>query len=228
MHLGGGSMGKELSTSEKFFGPGVYYFTLIDAITPIVLKHKYKFFSDEWFSEWTKSQQQCSVEDVNFILAWELVEKAHLAAVTALFRAKRWADAICLMYDNSNFIGWAASLRGLLETAGDTVDGLRDIPFELAEHYHLIKSCLARKEKNSLYGFAEFESKLDHFVHAQWMRTPRGVENKLKAKEAVTYVASLHNVLPGAVDLYHRLCAISHPSNASLNYFYEFASGHEV
>src|SRR5205807_2368468 len=101
---GDGSMTK--TTSKKLFGAGAFYLTLIDTITPIVLEHKYTFFSDEWFSEWTKSKH-FSIERMNFILALELVEKAHLAAVSALFRAKRWADALCLMHDSSNFIGWA-------------------------------------------------------------------------------------------------------------------------
>jgi len=130
---------------------------------------------------------------MNFILALELVEKAHLAAVSALFRAKRWADALCLMHDNPNFIGWAASLRGLLETAGDTLDGLRDIPLSLAIHHRAITSCLGGNE-NRPYNFAELESKLDHFVHARWMRTRKG--DILKAKENAAYVALLENVLP--------------------------------
>jgi hypothetical protein len=75
----------------------VHYFTLIEAITPIVLKHKYAFVSDEWFCERTKSSK-FSAEYVNFIVAWELIEKANLAAVTALFRAKRWADAMCQLF----------------------------------------------------------------------------------------------------------------------------------
>src|SRR5262249_59001700 len=38
-----------------------------------------------------------------------------------------------------------------------------------------------------------------------------------------TYVALLATEVPGVLDLYHRLCAISHPSNASIEYFYDHA-----
>jgi hypothetical protein len=52
---------------------------------------------------------------MNAIVALELVEEAHLAETTALMRTKRWVDATCLMYDNANFVGWAASVRAILD-----------------------------------------------------------------------------------------------------------------
>jgi hypothetical protein len=126
------------STAEKLFGQAAFYLSVIDTITPIALNHEYTFVSDEWFAEWRKSETS-TVERVNLILALELIDKAHLAAVTALMRAKRWADATCLMHDNANFVGWAASVRGLLESAGDTVDGLLNIPLPLAEHHRTVR-----------------------------------------------------------------------------------------
>jgi hypothetical protein len=211
-------------TTTKLFGRASLYLGIIDAIAPIALTHEYKFFSDEWFAKWLKSEAW-TVEHTNFILALELIDKAHLAATTALMRTKRWADATCLMYDNSNFVGWAASVRGLLESAGDTVDGLLNIPMSLAQHHRHIRRCLVGEETDNLVDFSQLETQLDHFVHARWMRTKRGEESKLKAKENAVYVSVIETAMPGILKLYHQLCAICHPSSESLSYFYKSSPG---
>jgi hypothetical protein len=59
----------------------------------------------------------------------------------------------------------AAAFRGLLESAGDTLDGLVLIPGALALHRRAIAD----------------------FVQAKWMRTNRGEKNILKAKENINY-----------------------------------------
>jgi hypothetical protein len=55
------------------------------------------------------------------------------------------------------------------------------------------------------------------------MRAKRGEENVLKAKDNVEYVGALEQVIPNVElkPLYHQLCAICHPSNASIEYFYD-------
>ena len=53
------------------------------------------FVSDDWFVNWMKSDD-FSVERYNGIVALELIDKAHLAAMTALMRSKQWAHAACL------------------------------------------------------------------------------------------------------------------------------------
>src|ERR1700730_7108960 len=99
-----------MDSANKLFGRAAFYLTVIDPITSIALTHEYSFFSDERFAEWPKTGS-FTVERANSVLVLELVDKAPLAAVTALMRAKRWADAICLMYDNPNFVGWAIIAR---------------------------------------------------------------------------------------------------------------------
>jgi hypothetical protein len=122
-----------------------------------------------------------SIKRHNGIFAMELIEKAHLASVTALLRAKRWADATCLAYDKENFLSWSASVRGLLESAGDTVDSLLHIPMTLALRHRDLARCLAGNEERGMVA-EETERHLDHFVHAKWMRTKRGEENILNRK----------------------------------------------
>jgi hypothetical protein len=125
------------------------------------------------------------------------------------------------MSDGSNFVGWAASVRGLLESAGDTVDGLINVPTSLARNYDLITRCLAETEHN----FApaeELEHQLDHFVHAKWARTKNSV---LRAKDNIDYIKALVRVIPKVVTLYHQLCAVCHPSSDSIEYSYDYVPG---
>jgi hypothetical protein len=157
---------------------------------------------------------------MNFIVALELIDKAHLASMGALLRAKRWADATCLMYEKENFLGWAAAFRGLLESAGDTLDGLVLIPDALALHHRAIAECLGGKG-NEVIDVGELENTLDHFVHARWMRTKRSEENVLKAKENINYVSFLEPSIPKVAGLYRQLCSVCHPSSASIEYFFE-------
>jgi hypothetical protein len=200
-----------MSTAAKLFKRAAVYLGLIDNIAPIASKHEYTFVSSEYYTQRLNSNP-FTIEERNFIIALELIEKAHLASVTALLRARRWADATCLMYEKENFVGWSASFRGLLESAGDTVDGLLHIPKSLALHHRLISQCLAGKEQEKIFA-KELEDKLDHFVHAKWMRGK--TDSVLKAKENVNYVRILQTVIPDVEKLYHRLCSICHPSNAS-------------
>jgi hypothetical protein len=205
--------------AQKLFGPAALYLPLIDAIVPTALKHEYSFVSDEWFGQFIESDK-ATPKAINQIIVFELLDKSHLAAVTALLRTKRWADAACLLYDANNFVGWAGTVRGLIESAGDTMDGLLNIAYSLAKHHAVIAESIAGKDDH-IYGFSDLENVLDHFVHARWMRTKKGEESILKAKENVTYVRLLEAVIPNVEKAYHRLCSITHPSADSIEYFYE-------
>jgi hypothetical protein len=172
-----------VSTAKRLFKHVACYLDLIDEIIPIASSHEYHFVSDEWYQQWAKSDQ-FTIERANFIIALELIDKAHLVAVVALLRARRWSDAMCSMFERENLSGWAASARGLLESAGDTREGLSAIPEPLARHYHTITECLSGT-KNEFVHVGELEKTLDHFVHAGWTRLKDSV---LKAKANESYV----------------------------------------
>src|SRR6266540_3259745 len=82
-----------MSAANKLFGPAAFYLSVIDTIAPIALNYEYNFVSDEWFTEWRKTEE-FTVDRLNVILAVELIDKAHLAAITALMRAKRGGPAL--------------------------------------------------------------------------------------------------------------------------------------
>jgi hypothetical protein len=208
------------STDKTVFKDAAVYLDIIDEIMPVALRHEYKFMRDDAFDE-LKRSGQLNAPMLNQILASELVDKAHLAATAALLRTKRWADAICLTYDSENFLGWASSARGLLESSGDIIDGLLKVPFSLAENHRTIARGLSGAESQELHSYTQLENKLDHFVLAKWMRAKKGEENILKAKDNAAYIENIERVMPNALIYYQRLCGITHPSNASLEFLYD-------
>jgi hypothetical protein len=202
---------------EKVFA---FYLGVIDSIIPVACGHTYHFMADEAFARWRESED-FNWPTFNAITSLELLDKAHLAAITALIRTKRWAVAVCLMEEANNLVGWASSARGLLESSGDIVDGLLNIGADIAAYHQDISRCLSGQQPVPV-ALGALEGPLDHFVLGQWMRSKKGDENNpLRAKDNAFYVGRLEAVLPGATAFYHRLCAIAHPSKASIEYLYK-------
>ena len=198
---------------------GAAYKNLIDKIIPRTVTYYHQFISDDVFEAWVNSDR-FDVSECNQILASELIDKAHLAANTALFRSKQWMDAACLSYMGDNFVGWASAIRGLTENAGDILDGLMNIGPALADNKIIIRAALLRRHHDHRIDFSQIDMTLDHYVLAKWMRAPKG--DVLKAKDNIEYVRMLEcGKVPRIVEFYQRLCGITHPSSLSINYAFE-------
>jgi hypothetical protein len=208
------------TTRDRLFRQTVPFLTLIDDVVPIALCHRYSFISDEAWQELLVSGK-LSLAEINRLIAADNLDKSHLAAVTALIRTKRWADAACVMSDAENFLGFVGALRGLLESSGDIVDGLRSIPKTLAMHRNAIMSALSGKDDDAFNDWSQWETQLDHFVHAGWTGRKHGADPTYTARPNVDYIKQLECEIPRAVSLYHRLCSITHPSSASIDWLYD-------
>lgn len=205
-------------SAPSIFGKAAVYFELLPEVIQVATTHNYHFLRDEIFQDWLRSDE-FTVSDYNRILALELVDKAHLAAVASLLRTRRWADAVIVAHEQSNVLAWASAVRGLLESAGDILDGLGAIPTSLAQNHGIIRLCLSGKSKTPS-GFSELEHKLDHFVLAKWIRVKKGEESVLKSKDNAEYVRQLEPIMPGAVNFYHCLCSVTHPSVNSIDWLF--------
>lgn len=205
-------------STPSVFGKAAVYFELMPEVIRVATRYKYRFLADELFQEWLRSDDY-TISAYNHILALELVDEAHLAAVAALLRTRRWADAVVFAHGQSNVLAWASAVRGLLESAGDIEDGLGAIPISLAQNHHVISLCLSGKSKVNV-GFREIEDLLSHFVLAKWIRVKKGEASVLKSKDNAEYVRRLEPIIPGAVDFYHRLCSITHPSADSIDWLF--------
>lgn len=211
---------------QKLFKEAAFYFPLLEEVLPRAMQHRYSFVEDKWFQDAAKSQA-IGIAEINYFIVLDLLEKSHLSSVTALIRLQRWADAICLMHGSANYLGFAAAYRGLLESGGDAVDGLLNIAVSLATHRGNFSLALSKQADSALVDCSEIERPLDHYIHAGWTGKKSQGDSTFTAKANVEYIRQIEKTLPQTVSLYHRLCAIVHPSNASIDWLFEFDSeGH--
>ena len=148
-------MSKNESTLVLLFGnQGTNYLGIFDEIARHLLTHSYTFVTEASFLNILKSKR---LTISNQILSLELIDKAHLAATMALYRTKQWIRATCIGYDDHNFIAWAAGARGLVENTGDILDGLAQVPLDLATYHGVISMALAGRAPEALFGFSDTE-----------------------------------------------------------------------
>ncbi len=207
------------ATRKKLFSKADLYFQLLENVIPRIVTHRYSFISDDWYKEQV-DEGNLSPAEMNAVVAVDLLEKAHLAAATSLIRISRWADAVCIMYEAGNYPGFAGALRGLIENGGDSVDGLLNIPAALATYHRRLNDMLAGKMTDALADCSSLEHMLDHYIHAGW--AGKKSDPVRAAKANAEYVALIEKVVPSALSLYHRLCAIVHPSNQSIGWLFDF------
>jgi hypothetical protein len=117
------------SAEMKIFGDAAFYLDIIDSIAPVALGHTYHFMTDDAFAKW-KGSDDFSWETFNAITSFELIDKAHLAAMTALLRTKRWATAVCLMENLLAEVTKVSDKTLTVKLLGSffTTTGLADIP----------------------------------------------------------------------------------------------------
>jgi len=152
---------EDRTTVSRLFGPsGIFYAGLIDEILPRLTTHEYVFLTDEFFREWQNSPDY-NVARENQILASELIDRAHLAATTALIRTRLWMKATCGAYDSENLVAWASAARGFIENAGDILDGLMNIAGSIANAHRVISSAILGRQSSAGLNFAEIEHVLD-------------------------------------------------------------------
>jgi hypothetical protein len=173
----------------------------------------YKFLHNE---EFTAAD---NVREVNRIYWFEILERAHLGAATGLLRHHRWLEGAVAAGCSPNFLAFAASLRGFIESLADIWDGLNGVASSFATEFQGIRSAIAG-ELDTLFCAQELEDRLIHFQFARkiqvgephlpihWAKHPKEYLTKLSKSEA----GPLH-------DCYAELCAVTHPGAESLLWF---------
>jgi hypothetical protein len=216
-------MVEEVTERERLMlGQALGYLEIIDSVLPVAQRHSYVFIPDDAYKAWRDSPD-FSLSLDNRIVASELLDRAHLAAVTSLIRTRRWVSALCDGFEAENYFAWAGATRALMESAGDIWAGLNNTALSIAKNYGVIRTCLAGKAATTKYLFPDIERDIDHFVLAKWMRRTKD-DNKImevmRAKDNVQYVRNLEPALPNIESLYHRLCGIVHPAAGSIHWTY--------
>jgi hypothetical protein len=153
-----------------------------------------------------------------------LLERSHLACITLLARSHRWIKASRSAEKHSNALGFAASLRGLLESAADGFDVMQYLPSTLEEAFdqlYVILHSDAGYEFTPLIMTA-FEERLIHYAFATRQSRGSAPLPNHTAKTNAEYIGELEKFgVPLAKALYADLCALTHPSAESVTCFVE-------
>ncbi len=193
---------------------GRIYLRGIDSILPVLESANYRFLPNE---EYTR----IIVEDptAGLRIYWsEILFRAHLAAATSIVRSRQWVDGMLREAGTPNFLVFAAAMRGLLESAADTLTSLRLVPEALAQHYRIIEDALASCCRGISIS-SELEDTLIHYSHATKVPKGKDVPDSHRAKTIQEYLSALEEgKVPRLSELYAFLCDVTHPGAISVNY----------
>lgn len=157
----------------------------------------------------------------------ELLERLHLAATLSLLRHREWMQGIVAGIQMNNYILFAASLRGYLESTADCYYSLKDKPGILVDNYKNIKLAIEGNLNGDLIA-QEFEESLIHFYAARKTeRNPEFNPTYLNPKTNRKYLESLdgENVVLKD-ELYSELCEVTHPARNSTHLFVKETYNH--
>ena len=150
----------------------------------------------------------------------EILLRAHMSASVSILRFERWMDGIIKSFANNNFFVFSASFKSLIESAADTYDTLKDVPYGLAKNSKMItKSILGHQ--NTIVISKELEDVLIDFISQK-----EAIPNSLRSKSTIHYLKKLENGKSGPlIDFYSKLCGITQPTASSVAFF--FLPNHE-
>ena len=148
----------------------------------------------------------------------ETLERAHIAAVTAILRSRHWLSAVLSAESERNALAFAAAFRGLMESAADTTTALLGIPLTLAHHYPTIANSLSGLA-TAVVTSSELEDELIHYSHGRHIKkSERDSTPKTHwARSVHEYLAVFENLnADSAARCYRYLCDLTHPGAPSV------------
>jgi hypothetical protein len=152
---------------------------------------------------------------------FEILERAHCGAIAALVRLERWLDGMRGAAELENFLAFASSVRGLVESAADTRYALGDVPRALAAAFAY--------GYDAVHGYAmavvlapDLENDLIHFLYGRKLKSSEEAPESHTAKCMKEYLNALQEASTGPLhDCYAELCNITHPAAHSVLYLLE-------
>jgi len=156
----------------------------------------------------------------NRIYVQELLFRAHWAALSAIFRNRRWMAGMNAALTSPNYFSFCACLRGLLESAADSHEALYTTMSTLAEHFGPFSQALAARVSDVIIACEPLENSLIHYSHGRRIGKNQNAPATHRAKTNQEYLAAFED--PGSRvlrDLYAELCEVTHPAAVTVHVF---------
>jgi len=155
-----------------------------------------------------------------------ILERSRIAALTSLVRSQRWLSATLDAQKAGNAMGFAASLRGFLESAADAHDVMSYLPDTLAKMFpYLYLVLIKSSDVNRLsIDMGQLEAKLIHYVYARRKNKGEVMLPYHQNQTNADYIRAIeHFAAAGSMALYGELCELTHPAAASVSCFIDEA-----
>ena len=198
--------------TKMIFGEsGETYYPTIKTLVSSINNTTYPFVSERSFIDTIKTDISQGMK-----MYWiEILLRAHMSASVSILRFERWMDGIIKSFVNNNFFVFSASFKSLIESAADTYDTLKDVPYGLAKNSKMITRSLLGHQ-NTIVISKELEDVLIDFISQK-----EGLPNSLRSKSTIHYLKKLENGKSGPlIDFYLKLCGITQPSASSIAFFF--------
>lgn len=185
------------------------------------MKHKKYCYMNEMEYLNVALFEENGVRKGNQIYWKEILLRAHYVAITSLMRNERWIEGITLSIKNKNYILFASSLRGFLESVADSYYSLLNSPFNIVANFKNIKLAIEGKLEKPFFMDDTLKENLIHFQHAK-----KGGKNTFSYNQALhtsEYIKKFDEYSGiKTKNLYKILCEVVHPAEDSVNCFTSF------
>lgn len=185
------------------------YSRVLAAIDSFPHDYRYRFMDESDF----RALMLKDIRGGNRVYVQELLFRAHIAAITTLFRNQKWMTGIDLALQQPNYYTLGATLRGLVESAADSHHCLVNVPNTIGDHFKPWQRAVKGQFDNGIVDCQEFEDILIHYSHGA--KQPKGstAPSTHFAKTSQDYLRFLDGSTSTSVrDLYAELCEITHPA----------------
>lgn len=156
------------------------YTKVLDKLRPTLREYDYAFMSEDAY--FALSVQ--SIGAGNRIYIQEILFRAHFGALTALLRQDRWMRGLRDSVVTENYLVFCACLRGFLECAADTFDGLWELPHTLAKSFALFERAMQGGVTEGMMRCGEIEDTLIHFSYGRKLLKGAQVEKSHQENDA--------------------------------------------
>ncbi|WP_280157470.1 hypothetical protein P5616_010610 [Priestia aryabhattai] len=227
---------------QVFGSDGEKFFTILNSICDVMKGVKYGFADPNSLEEVLKED----VVSGQQLLWFDVLQHSHFISCASLLRTKRWMDGIRYGAAEGNYIVFASSLRGLIESTADSYYAMRYIGKTLTDYFAQISLTLQGKVMKKDGKIVMFSSDpidviIEHFIHAKKMsdtdiaRRTQGMSEELanrfkevnQAKEPWRYIQILKEQEFGNLSpVYKELCEVTHPAGDSVTLFLGENPGH--
>jgi hypothetical protein len=150
---------------------------------------------------------------------YELVGRAHFAAVSSILRSAQWLKGVQVARERNLYLPFCANLRSLIESAADSLTGVSGVAQTFAENRGTVNDALNGKS-SQITNSRELEDQLIHFSHGRKLAKDEMAPQSHSARSARSYIEQLEKLgLSEAHDIYGLLCQVTHPAADSVSHF---------